>query len=870
MKMPNALILIGALTILTCGVSMAQQEEDLILGFREKSKYQIVIPDAMPEEVVSNSVTQAANLLKTAFATNGIVLEIKHESEVDTTRSGLYLGPTKFAAAHGVDVSKLSGWRYIHKAVGANLIIVGNDEPDRLVGKRDNTRADVTMPYKGTWFAAAEFAYQYVGARYLPTSASGVTFVPTSIIHVPHDLNTDTSPWFLEHDMFSTPSFFTMATHCHKFQRIWSRWGHQHDSAVPMSEYGRSHPEYFIQAGDVRQPALNTENGQLCFSNPEVRELIYAHILAMCDLGYDIVELGQADGFTPCQCAECAALYGIKPTTVPSDGIAWYRDPAWGEKIWIMHRDMALRLLKDRPEKKVMLTSYGPTIPAPRSISEFPPNAIIEMMDSSAKSFANWKSIKVPAGFAAYLYNWGNFHLVGLTPLCTVPQIAEQNRLLVENNVRIVQVNGAIGSGQYGLEGPNLYVYLRMGIDPDGKTADELFNEYLQAAFREAETPMRRFFLSLQKRVELLSLIEPHVQKTGRDPLFALGTLYTPDLINALEEDLTRAEKLASLSEVKARLDIVRYEFDYLKHIAWVINAYRNFQAMNNTASLNQLLDALEARNDFVAQIANGDDKYPKNQNPAYRYMSEQGIKYAGRYMDIAPFNWDTVKMRSAPDQLLRQERSMDAKRVELAPTMDSPIWEQAAAESLSSMNLSETNLNATTQFRILYDQDNLYIRVNGDQPAERMTFAKRGRDAELWLQESIVINLSPTADKSRYYYLAYEPEPSSFNDAAHGFITDLYHPRYGWNDEGWNGQWSFNTQLVPTKNRWESMAIIPFKTLGAATPKPGDVWCINVGRIHFYDIEGKGNTRELSVWTGNLNASRVPGDGSFGMLTFK
>lgn len=843
-------------------------EEDLVLGFRGKSKYEIVVPDAMPDAAVARSVTDAAELLAAAFSANKIALAVKRESDADGAKRHFYLGPTRFAAAHGVEAGKLRGWEYVHKVVGLDVIIAGHDQGDTLAGKRATSK-DAVLPCEGTFFGTAEFVYRYAGARFLAPGESGTTFVPASILHVPSDLDVKRGPHFVEHDVRDSTDMFYRANHCRRFRRIWSRWGHQHPSAVPIAEYGKTHPEYFILAGDARQSELTSEGGQLCLSNPEVRELIYRHLLARCDEGFDVVELGQADGYRPCQCKECAALYGVRLSTRPSEGIAYQTDPAWGEKLWIMHRDMALRLAQDRPGKTLMITSYGPTVRPPRTFSEFPPNVVVEMMDSSAESFEAWQAIKVPGGFSAYLYNWGNFHLVGLTPLNTVARIAAQNQRLVAGNVRMVQVNGSPTSGQWGLEGPNIYVYVRLGIDPFGKTADELFNEYLQAAFREAENPMRRFFLNLQKRVELWEIIAKYVQKMGRDPLFALGTLYTPDLIRGLEEDLALAEKTAELSEVKKRLEIVRYEFDYLKHIAWVINAWRNHQARNDAPSLQQLLDAVDARNAFVARVANGDGKYPKRKNPAYLFMSEQGLKYAGRYMDRAPFNWDTARLRAAPERLLNATKSMEIARAERAPQLDSADWSRAEAQTLGPVEGASEDLSAATTFKMLYDAENLYLRVSAEQPAALMKFVRRGRDAELWLQESIVVNLSPTADRSRYYYLAYEPEPASFNDAQHGFITDLYHPRYGWNDESWNGAWTFQTRLLPEKNRWESMAVIPFATLGAATPKAGETWLLNVGRVHFRGTAKK-NDRELSVWSGKLNPSRVPGDGTFGKATFQ
>lgn len=169
--------------------SVTSDGEDLILGFRGKSKYQIVIPDPMPNEAADASVRRAAELLQTAFGANGIKLEIKTEPEADATRHGFYLGATKFAASNGVDAKRLGGWSYIHKAAGPHIIIVGNDAPDTLTGKRATSK-ETPLPYEGTLFSTAEFLYRFVGARFLSPDQSGTAFLPLSIIHVPRDLNT--------------------------------------------------------------------------------------------------------------------------------------------------------------------------------------------------------------------------------------------------------------------------------------------------------------------------------------------------------------------------------------------------------------------------------------------------------------------------------------------------------------------------------------------------------------------------------------------------------------------------------------------------------------------------------------------------------
>jgi hypothetical protein len=212
----------------------------------------------------------------------------------------------------------------------------------------------------------------------------------------------------------------------------------------------------------------------------------------------------------------------------------------------------------------------------------------------------------------------------------------------------------------------------------------------------------------------------------------------------------------------------------------------------------------------------------------------------------------------------------MKAVFANTVPALDSQVWEKAENQKMDKVRGSKEELHADTSFQILYDKDNLYIKATGTQEPSLMKFESRGRDAEIWLAESIVINLSPKADKSQYYYLTYEPAENSFADAEHGFITDTYDPRYGWNDWTWNGDWKYSNKLDSRNGKWESMATIPFKTLKGGSPKPGTMWYFNIGRVHFYPKADGKPGRESSVWTGILNPSKVAGDASLGELTFE
>ena len=324
-----------------------------------------------------------------------------------------------------------------------------------------------------------------------------------------------------------------------------------------------------------------------------------------------------------------------------------------------------------------------------------------------------------------------------------------------------------------------------------------------------------------------------------------------------------RAEKTATQPKVKNRIATVRGEFDFLKHVVNVIYSWHNYQNRKDQPSLNQLLDSVDARNKHLDELVS---KKGTPYNPAgstKEYFNPRNI------LSRSPFNWDVAKMRKEGDTSLK-EKNMKAAFTETAPKLDSQAWQKAEVQKMGKALGSDAELHADTSFHILYDKENLYIKVSGNQAPSLMKFESRGRDAEIWLAESIVVNLSPIADKSQYYYLTYEPADKSYADAEHGFITDTYDPRYGWNDWTWNGDWKYSNKLDSANGKWESMTTIPFKTLKASAPKAGTMWYFNIGRVHFYSgAEGK-TERENSVWTGIMNPSKVPGDASLGELVFE
>ena len=137
----------------------------------------------------------------------------------------------------------------------------------------------------------------------------------------------------------------------------------------------------------------------LCISNPEVQELLVEELKRKFDAGSDVVQLAQQDGWQYCECEKCKAFGGPGAEYI-------------GEKIWRLHRDIAERLLKERPGKIVHILSYHMTVHPPKTFKTFPANVMIEKCSYSEESFREWDGYTVPHGFTVYTYLAGNFRNV--------------------------------------------------------------------------------------------------------------------------------------------------------------------------------------------------------------------------------------------------------------------------------------------------------------------------------------------------------------------------------------------------------------------------------------------------------------------------
>ncbi|MHC4874313.1 MAG: DUF4838 domain-containing protein, partial [Planctomycetota bacterium] len=335
-----------------------------------KSAYQIVLPDQKSDEdnYLFFYLKEGAETLKRCIKdATGALIPVVSESTATKDKPGIYLGATSKALSLGIKPEQMRDFQYKMKASGKDIILVGLDQR----GKRNIK--NFAFHRLGTVKAITSFLEKFLGVKFVLPGSDGVAVPKSDKILIPVNLNESNKPKLDFCMSRNKEMIFDIANNLYPSHTYAHHGGHSHSKAIPAEKFGKSNPEYFFlhvnkkRFGNKRK--IRTIRPQFCLSNPKVQELIYQELLTHIDdnPNYEVVQLAQSDGFLGCACKNCVELYGIKPKASPEAARDFYADPAWGWKLWTMHKQMAERFLKDRPGKLITLSYYGPTKNVPDS-----------------------------------------------------------------------------------------------------------------------------------------------------------------------------------------------------------------------------------------------------------------------------------------------------------------------------------------------------------------------------------------------------------------------------------------------------------------------------------------------------------------------
>lgn len=804
-------------------------------------KCTIVLPEKPFNAVVGRALKESADSLKQYLALCGTKAEIRTSVQALRQPDVINLG-----FPDGRKYTSFSGGITFD---GKTVFISGND---RLARKNGNAKGFYSY-YLGSVKALTSFMEEYLNARFTFPGPAGIGRLPGKLPELPSKkYQAVTAPLICGSGGRHYGLLYDYANNNYGMGGVYLYGGHSHYTAIPIAKYGKSNPEYFSLLDGMR--SNNQKYYSYCHSNPAVRELIYKEMLAKLDGGAEVVELAQTDGYRGCTCDQCRTLFG---TTDES------------EKVWIMHRQMAERLMKDRPGKKVLIISYNPTDVPPKTFRKFPANTMIELCRYTPEEFEKWKKYDVPGGFMAYIYNWGFYQIQGLTPKFTPYQAAEQAKLFIQNNVKGIY---RCGFGElFGLEGAGYYVYGKMLENPRADH-NRLVEEFCLASFGEAAGgTMLRFYNKLHEALDKnkVPVSEGRGPKEPPMPTRFLTAQYAPGLLNELEALLTSAEGQINAPRGKARIGLVRLQFDYLKNLMTILYFYDAYKLRPSFALLDPLLEMLETRNKLIAEVHSGRLKrFPGITAPLFG-ISKPHFTTNGRNSAIisVPLTWNIEAIRK-----FRILPGTSFKKADVLPAdgkvgfeFDKGVWKNKPWQELSEIQLGK--LVEKSRFKVTFDKENFYVAAECQLPRSK-TYKQAGRDNRNWRWDCLELVIDPKGSRQTYYHLIVNPVENSFYDAAVGMITDPLHPLYGSGDPAWNGKWSYKTHREG--NVWKVLFTLPFKTLACAAPTPGTKWTFNVCRQTDIDPGNRMAMLELSGWSPCFEGRSFHEKSTFGELTFK
>lgn len=706
---------------------------ELVIAERGKeSPYSIVLSEGVDVNLEQFVRLAGETIARAVEDTCGVKLPVVRESEYKGGRA-LFIGPVKrlHQVPGIVRVDSFKLWEHRIFAKDGDLFIVGCDRSYLTNPKRFK---DYTMYVLGTLKAALEFCERYCHTAF--PYPKMMTSLPSDQVTVPGDCAFVAVPRVLFCNGRAQEVLYDIANNFFPAPWYGTYGGHSHDRAIPASMY-KEHPEYFAVLNGKRGEPHQTRP-QHCLSNPDVQRLIYQELLTHVDKGYEMVQLNQSDGFRACECEKCAKMYGVE---------------SFGEKLWLMHRDMALRFLEERPGKTLCIMAYGPTRTPPQTFREFPPNVVVDLAPCNAEVLASWSGIKVPGGFTAYLYNWGYYQLEGFTPKRSADFLSSQLKLFAANNIKGIY---RCGFGElFGLEGPAYFQFGKQLAEPTLAPA-ALVERYCAHTYGKAAQTMRKFFASLDECLQKdsdrqldwndASLLEGGQPSLGAN-MRLLMLRYPPEVLARLESALAEGERLEPDSWP---LKVARLEFDYLKLTVNTIVTFDKYSITKQADDGNAMLHAIVRRNVFI-------DALPHTKSDERRVTSQNGVRLFGgatlrevrengrlsaplRDLPVQDVAWmlanhilplgRVVKPGDAPQLLVQQDFYAQYPQIAQQPIS----FIVAAADDALRVTLLFPTL---AQNEIHNDPFQVFYEYNG----RRLRFAGRCRNGNCALYERTVAN---------------------------------------------------------------------------------------------------------------------------------
>jgi len=160
------------------------------------------------------------------------------------------------------------------------------------------------------------------------------------------------------------------------------------------------------------------------------------------------------------------------------------------------------------------------------------------------------------------------------------------------------------------------------------------------------------------------------------------------------------------------------------------------------------------------------------------------------------------------------------------------------------------------TNVRAVWNPDELRVLFQSVDSHPWATLTER--DAPLYTEEVVEVFLDPVGDLESYYEIEVNPLNAVLDLVVRKNRSGLAKD-FRWQCEG------LRTAVAVTTEGWSAELSIPFRSVTAAPPQPGDRWRVNFCRID----RPAGRERELSAWS-PTGAAQFHRPERFGFLEFR
>jgi len=731
------------------------------------------------------------------------------------------------------------------------LYLLGRDRP-------------FTPGQRGSWggtrgtYNAALTLLELLGWRWVVPSPKGL-YVPelrNGVLSVPDDLDLTKNPAF----MYGLTRFdrFQDWSWAHGFCNpisLYTEGGHTWETFVPASNW-KDHPDYFMMDKKGKRVKPVGHNHFLCPSHPDVVKLLADGIRQKFDEGYDLVQLGQSDGFTPCHCPKCKALGGGYKT----------------EQVHVCHNKVMQEVYRTHPDKQVLMIVYGPTRTPSRLVEEYPPNCVLELAGSDEGFLRRWAP-KAPGGATAYVYFFGTYQRRGLLPKQSPRLMGEAMKARYGIGIRGIDWCG--GAENWLLEGPTYYTTALLNEDPAISWKAAL-NEYCSSLYGPAAGTMEEFYKLIYTRFDDRDRALLHNEAVAKE--------YPPQMLEKADTLMAMAREQAQADPEAANwVRCTDYGYRYARDMARAIYLYNAYEVNRTMDNLKQVRDAVvkwRATADEIAGVIKNEKEFVRDYWPLLsvrRNWQPRNIKTNANQIG-SPFKWDFDAIIAAGLLPGKDRRSGVVPRLDQAPKIDGALddaaWENVEAQSLYEISMGP--INAPTEFKMGYDDKALYLAFKCEEPLiDRMAVREVGRDGPVWRSECVEVFLDPEAQGAKRMHFIASPWKTGFYDGRFGYIDDPFHPLVlsSREDTSWDPEWTYAFQIDKPNKFWTLEMAIPFTSIDTPVPKPGERWRVNFARERnkqYWGIkEFERMPQELYLWSPNLQKASFLEASAFGDLYF-